>query len=218
MPDLCAERSLGHLSIPELITCGEEELCIPCSFCGCTEWQPSQHKQKSLVFLPAEIVEIEFQSCACLACQSPNCAGILHADGKHQGIFRKRSNLAFTHEVMYQWAKIGPGSPNPWSSAWRDHLIKLMGHSQKQPEWWNKLKKAFSEATMDFIRLQHLDYGAGFRCECSECEPLLLSAFCSTGLTVYCWLDFTSFPQVRAENLDGRTLYLLLSAQHHMTM
>lgn len=161
-----AERSLGRLTVPELISCGEEERSTPCSGCGCVAWESSHHKQKSLVFLPAEIVEAEFQDSQCT---TPSCSGTLQADGKDQGIFRKRKDLAFTHEVMYQWAaKIGPGSPDTWSSAWREHLLRLMGHRQRRPEWWTRHKKAFSEATMDFVRLQHIDYAAGFRCNCSQ--------------------------------------------------
>lgn len=118
---------------------------------------------------------MEFQGCYCT---TPGCQGILQADGKHQGIFRKKKDLAFTHEVMYQWAaKIGPGSPDTWSTAWRDHLLRLMGHSEKQSEWWSRHKKAFSEATMDFIRLQHIDYAAGFRCDCSEGQLLFCKMY-----------------------------------------
>lgn len=169
---IIADRSAGKMCIPEECSYSAEELeHRACTRCGQSTWAVSG-SAKSLVFLPAEIAQTQFHT---FSCQSENCCGTLTVDGREHGIFRKTPDLAFAAEVLYQWASgLDCGSPLPWSTSWRRHLVSLTGYDQSTLEaYWKRFKPLFSEATLDFVKLQGIDYGKGFHCNCWQGRRLL---------------------------------------------
>lgn len=158
--------------MPSVCAVSPEQLQQPCVKCNRISWGPPELTD-SLVFLPASAVQTQFES---HSCGSANCNGKLEPDGKEVGLLRKTAKLAFAHELLYQWTdQMGVGTPDSWSGSWRSSLLQMHGLSRDTLGGYWSLKQAFSQATMDFIQLQNIDYATGFRCECCHGE---VAPFC----------------------------------------
>ena len=163
-----AGRSKGTLSVPGI--------CRPdfghrCAGCGQTAWRDdSDNEQPSLVFLRAAAVKTVFMPVMCGGCE-----GKLEVDGREFGLLRKTVKLAFSHELLREWADEMATGGVPWHTMWVKFLQRLRSCSLDELTRYASryYEKAFSEATMDFVDLQCLDYDAGFRCSCNAGEHCL---------------------------------------------
>ena len=137
-------------------------------------WDVMGEYECSQVVMPAAVLDVQFEMQRCLSLDAAGrpCKGQLVADGREIGVLRKTHTLAFAHELLYQWAdKLLSGSAETWSSAWLMALVKARNISEADKQrLWEQHKKHFSEATLDFIQLQGIDYDAGFACNCWQGE------------------------------------------------
>ena len=92
---------------------------------------------------------------------------MLTVDGKEFGVLRVTQSLAFGHELLYHWSdRMAAGQSDTWRTSW---LLTIMADKsldlQQQKNLWGD-KGIWATATLDFIQLQHINYHAGFSCNC----------------------------------------------------
>ena len=149
----------------------------PCGHCGLVNWGEEELEAPCTVVLPSALVCTSFawRACSTELDDGSICPGQLQVDGKEHALLRQTGTLAISHEVLYHWIdRLATGHPDTWTSSWLLTLLHDRHRTDDQKRRLFELKQLWSNATLDFLQLQCIDYDAGFRCSCwqgvSQCK------------------------------------------------
>lgn len=177
---VAADRVQGSAPFPQVChVAGEDD--TPCSSCHAVNWGVEQTGPACQVVLSSAVVETRFTSRQCQGHleDGSECPGQLTADGKEFGVLRATDQLAFGHDLLYHWSdRLAAGYSDTWHAHWLLTILKDKSLTRPQQDQLWRRKGAWSNATLDFIQLQMIDWFNGFRCECWKSEPAIREQSC----------------------------------------
>lgn len=149
------DRATSTARVP--VSCVPDLNCT-CS-CGSQAWGPI-HKTPSIIFLASAVVKSEFGTTKC-----NQCGNIMSVDGCEHALLRLTEARAFSYELLYEWSNTCGVSTVPWFKFWTSYIQRCIGLSlSERKSHITNCYKLFRRATLDFVQLMNIDYGASFTC------------------------------------------------------